>query len=67
MHNRIEIYMRQKQLQHKVIFWSAKTSITSVSVIRQEPLRNGNKGLYTSKEVRESWRAVSTAKKNSDA
>lgn len=67
MHNRIEIYMRQKQLQHKVIFWSAKTSVTSVSVIRQEPLRNGNKGLYTSKEVRESWRAVSTAKKNSDA
>ena len=67
MHNRIEIYMRQKQLQHKVIFWSAKTSITSVSVIRQEPSRNGNKGLYTSKEVRESWRAVSTAKKNSDA
>lgn len=59
--------MRQKKLQHKVIFLSAKTSITSVSVILQEPSRKGNKGLYTSKEVRESWRAVSNAKKNSDA
>ena len=67
MHNRIEIYMRQKQLQHKVTFLSAKISFRSVSVIRQEPSRKGNNGLYTSKEVRESWRAVSNAKKNSDA
>ena len=61
MHNRIEIYMRQKKLQHKVNFWSAKTSITTAPVIRQEPPRKGNHGLNTSKDVR---RAVSNAKKN---